>query len=213
MKYNEISRLTKEEILKALGTSEQGLKKEQVERRHDEYGLNIATNDKQRGWLYFLVRSFKDKFIMILFVLAVIDYMTNDILGAGIIVCLGIASAMIRFAEDYSTYRFNEKLRSKIKPKVNVMRDGKVREIYQEDVTIGDIVPLNAGVVIPADMVLIDSKDLFLNQSAFTGESVPVEKKTIYKRKSYDDVFNIPNVCFMGSNVVTGSGVGVVILI
>ena len=211
MKYNEISRLTKEEILKALGTSEQGLKKEQVERRHDEYGLNIATNDKQRGWLYFLVRSFKDKFIMILFVLAVIDYMTNDILGAGIIVCLGIASAMIRFAEDYSTYRFNEKLRSKIKPKVNVMRDGKVREIYQEDVTIGDIVPLNAGVVIPADMVLIDSKDLFLNQSAFTGESVPVEKKTIYKRKSYDDVFNIPNVCFMGSNVVTGSGVGVVI--
>ena len=211
MKYNEISRLTKEEILKALGTSEQGLKKEQVERRHDEYGLNIATNDKQRGWLYFLVRSFKDKIIMILFVLAVIDYMTNDILGAGIIVCLGIASAMIRFAEDYSTYRFNEKLRSKIKPKVNAMRDGKVREIYQEDVTIGDIVPLNAGVVIPADMVLIDSKDLFLNQSAFTGESVPVEKKTIYKRKSYDDVFNIPNVCFMGSNVVTGSGVGVVI--
>lgn len=211
MKYNEISRLTKEEILKALGTSEQGLKKEQVERRHDEYGLNIATNDKQRGWLYFLVRSFKDKFIMILFVLAVIDYMTNDILGAGIIVCLGIASAMIRFAEDYSTYRFNEKLRSKIKPKVNVMRDGKVREIYQEDVTIGDIVPLNAGVVIPADMVLIDSKDLFLNQSAFTGESVPVEKKTICKRKSYDDVFNIPNICFMGSNVVTGSGVGVVI--
>lgn len=211
MKYNEISRLTKEEILKALGTSEQGLNKEQVERRHDEYGLNIATNDKQRGWLYLLVRSFKDKFIMILFVLAVIDYMTNDILGAGIIVCLGIASAMIRFAEDYSTYRFNEKLRSKIKPKVNVMRDGKVREIYQEDVTIGDIVPLNAGVVIPADMVLIDSKDLFLNQSAFTGESVPVEKKTICKRKSYDDVFNIPNVCFMGSNVVTGSGVGVVI--
>ena len=211
MKYNEISRLTKEEILKALGTSEQGLKKEQVERRIDEYGLNIATNDKQRGWLYFLVRSFKDKFIMILFVLAVIDYMTNDVLGAGIIVCLGIASAMIRFAEDYSTYRFNEKLRSKIKPKVNVMRDGKVREIYQEDVTIGDIVPLNAGVVIPADMVLIDSKDLFLNQSAFTGESVPVEKRTIYKRKSYDDVFNIPNICFMGSNVVTGSGVGVVI--
>ena len=211
MKYNEISRLTKEKILKALGTSEQGLKKEQVERRLDEYGLNIATNDKQRGWLYFLVRSFKDKFIMILFVLAVIDYMTNDVLGAGIIVCLGIASAMIRFAEDYSTYRFNEKLRSKIKPKVNVMRDGKVREIYQEDVTIGDIVPLNAGVVIPADMVLIDSKDLFLNQSAFTGESVPVEKRTIYKRKSYDDVFNIPNICFMGSNVVTGSGVGVVI--
>lgn len=211
MKYNEISRLTKEEILKALGTSEQGLKKEQVERRLDEYGLNIATNDKQRGWLYFLVRSFKDKFIMILFVLAVIDYMTNDVLGAGIIVCLGIASAMIRFAEDYSTYRFNEKLRSKIKPKVNVMRDGKVREIYQEDVTIGDIVPLNAGVVIPADMVLIDSKDLFLNQSAFTGESVPVEKRTTYKRKSYDDVFNIPNICFMGSNVVTGSGVGVVI--
>lgn len=211
MKYNEISRLTKEEILKALGTSEQGLKKEQVDRRLDEYGLNIATNDKQRGWLYFLVRSFKDKFIMILFVLAVIDYMTNDVLGAGIIVCLGIASAMIRFAEDYSTYRFNEKLRSKIKPKVNVMRDGKVREIYQEDVTIGDIVPLNAGVVIPADMVLIDSKDLFLNQSAFTGESVPVEKRTTYKRKSYDDVFNIPNICFMGSNVVTGSGVGVVI--
>ena len=113
---------------------------------------------------------------MILWVLAAIDYITSDYIGTTIIILLSIASAMLRFAEDYSTYRFNEKLKAKIKPKANVIRNGKEEEILQEKLVVGDIVTLSAGSVIPADVILLDSKDLFINQSVFTGESVPVEK-------------------------------------
>ncbi len=212
MKYNQISEKSNDEILKILKTSEEGLNQNEVEKRIEENGLNIATNVKKKGPLYFLIQSFKDKFIVILLILAVIDYMTNDTIGTIIIIILAIASALLRFSQDYSTYRFNEKLRAKIKLTANVIRKGKTKEILQERVVIGDIVTLSAGSVVPADLVLIESKDLFLNQSAFTGESLPVEKIANRKEdQNESDIFNIPNICLMGSSVISGNATGVVI--
>ena len=133
-------------------------------------------------------------------------------LGAVIIIFLGILSALISFAQNYSTYRFNEKLKSKLKSKTTVFRNkDKDTVIYTENVVVGDIITLNAGSIVPADMVLLESKDLFVNQSAFTGESVPVEKIVGKAGKQDDDVFNIQNICLMGSNVVSGKGIGAVI--
>lgn len=83
--------------------------------------------------------------------------------------------------------------------------------INTENVVIGDIVTLTAGSIVPADLVLLESKDLFVNQSDFTGESVPIEKIASNGGKETDDVFNIQNICLMGSNVVSGSGIGAVI--
>ena len=206
-----MSQKAKEEVFKLYKTNENGLNQKEINDRLQKNGKNIASENKKRGWLYFFIQSFKDKFIMILLVLAVIDYISGDSMGAWIIVGISFASAMLRFAQDYSTYRFNEKLKAKIKPKANVIRNGKQIEILAENIAIGDIVTLSAGSVVPADLMLIDSKDLFVNQSVFTGESVSVEKEFNKPGKMNDEIFDLPNICFMGSSVISGNGIGVVI--
>ena len=193
-------------------TDSNGLSTKEANKRLEENGLNIVTENKKRGPIYFLVNSFKDKFILILVILAIISLINQDVFGAIIIIILGILSALISFVQNYSTYRFNEKLKSKLKSKTTVFRNkDKDTVIYTENVVVGDIITLNAGSIVPADMVLLESKDLFVNQSAFTGESVPVEKIVGKAGKQDDDVFNIQNICLMGSNVVSGKGIGAVI--
>ena len=95
---------------------------------------------------------------------------------------------LIKVLEDYSVYKFNKKLRSKIVSTTKAIRDNKELEIKVENVVIGDIISLNAGSIIPADCIVINSKDLFVNESVFTGESIPVEKKETNK-KEYDNQF------------------------
>ena len=113
--YKELSTKTKEELLELFYTKEEGLSKIEVDERLDEFGENIATNKKKRTVLYFIVESFKDKFVLILLLLAAIDFMTDDKLGAMIILGITIISVIIRFTQDYSTYRFNERLQEKIR--------------------------------------------------------------------------------------------------
>ena len=213
MQYYEFSKKSNEEIFKELETSEKGISNSEANKRLQRNGLNVATDVKKKGPFYFIFQSFKDKFILILLILAVIDYITSDVLGTIIIVCLAVASAMLRFVQDYSTYRFNEKLKARIRPKTNVIRKNneQSQEIYQERVVLGDIITLSAGSVVPADLILIESKDLFLNQSVFTGESVPVEKVCGKAGEKGEDAFLIPNICLMGTSVVSGNGKGVVI--
>ena len=212
MKYFEISNKSVDEIYKILKTDSNGLSAKEANKRLDRDGLNIVIENKKRGPIYFLINSFKDKFILILVILAIISFISQDVLGAIIIIILGILSALISFAQNYSTYRFNEKLKSKLKSKTTVFRNkDKDTVIYAENVVVGDLITLTAGSIVPADMVLLESKDLFVNQSAFTGESIPVEKIANKGGREEDDVFNIPNICLMGSNVVSGKGIGAVI--
>ncbi len=212
MKYFEISNKSVDEIYKILKTDSNGLSAKEANKRLDRDGLNIVIENKKRGPIYFLINSFKDKFILILVILAIISFISQDVLGAIIIIILGILSALISFAQNYSTYRFDEKLKSKLKSKTTVFRNkDKDTVIYAENVVVGDLITLTAGSIVPADMVLLESKDLFVNQSAFTGESIPVEKIANKGGREEDDVFNIPNICLMGSNVVSGKGIGAVI--
>ncbi len=177
--YKELSSKSKEEIMELFKTNEDGLNINAFHHRLEQYGENIATNRKKKTPLYFLLEALKDKFVLILFLLATIDFITDDKIGAFIILgILGITliSVIIRFSQDWSTYKFNEKLKEQIRIFTDVIREGKQKEIRQEKVVYGDIITLSAGSVIPADLYLFESKDLFINQSAFTGESAAVEK-------------------------------------
>ncbi len=116
---------------------------------------------------------------------------------------------LIRVLEDYSAYKFNKKLRSKIVSTTKVIRDNKELEIKVENVVVGDIISLNAGSIIPADCIVVNSKDLFVNESVFTGESIPVEKKETNK-KEYDNLFDIKNVLYMSSSVISGTAKAIV---
>ena len=211
MNYYDLSSKSKKEILSIYKTNEKGLSHEEVLNRLDKYGENNASIEKKKSIIYFIIQSFKDKFILILLLLAIIDYITNDKLGTIIILLIALISSLLRFVQDYSTYKFNDRLKEKLRIYTDVMRDNKQEEIMQKDIVLGDIVTLSAGSVVPADLYLIYSKDLFINQSIFTGESIPVEKNCLKKYKNKEDIFSIDNICYMGSNVISGTAIGVVV--
>ena len=208
--YNEISKLTTEEILTKYHTKEEGLTNKEAQKRLNNNGKNIVIKEVNRSIFYFIFNSLKEEFIIILLVLAVINFSLGDKLGSLVIVLIAIISMLIKVLEDYSVYKFNKKLRSKIVSTTKVIRDNKELEIKVENVVIGDIISLNAGSIIPADCIVINSKDLFVNESVFTGESIPVEKKETNK-KEYDNLFDIKNVLYMSSSVISGTAKAIVV--
>ena len=116
---------------------------------------------------------------------------------------------MIKFFQNYSTYKFNRKLKSEMFSTAIVLRNGKEVSLRTEKVVKGDIIHLNAGAIIPADVIIIENKDLFLNQSVFTGESAPIEKKNLFN--DTNEIFSLSNVCLMGTSVISGNAIAVVI--
>lgn len=208
--YNEISKLTTEEILTKYHTKEEGLTNKEAQKRLNNNGKNIVIKEVNRSIFYFIFNSLKEEFIIILLVLAVINFSLGDKLGSLVIILIAIISILIRVLEDYSAYKFNKKLRSKIVSTTKVIRDNKELEIKVENVVVGDIISLNAGSIIPADCIIINSKDLFVNESVFTGESIPVEKKETNK-KEYDNLFDIKNVLYMSSSVISGTAKAIVV--
>jgi Mg2+-importing ATPase len=207
--YLNISKLSNEEILKKYNSTIEGLSNKQANTLLETNGKNIVIKEDKKTWFYFFITAFKDNFIIILLFLAIINFCMGDKLGSLIIIIIALISALIRFYQDYATYKFNCKLKSKLFSVTNVIRNKKEVNIKTDEVVLGDIIKLNAGSIIPADLYILESKDLFLNQSSFTGESVPVEKKSTNKHK--DNIFDIDNICYMGSSVISGSATGIVI--
>ena len=210
-KYKKIAQKSKEEILQELGADkEKGITEKIAEQKLEKNGENIVVKEERHSWFYFFVNSFKDKFILILVILAIINQLiSNDKIGTIIIFAIGFVSAMIRFVQDYSTYKFNQTLKSQLFSNAIVVRNGKEKNIKTEKVVKGDIIHLNAGSIIPADVMILENKDLFLNQSVFTGESIPVEKTNTYL--DTNEIFSLSNVCLMGTSVISGNATAVVI--
>lgn len=210
-KYKEISKLSKQDIMTKLNSNEEkGLTSKEANKRLEENGENIVVKEKKHSWFYFFINSFEDKFILILVILAIInELVSDDSIGTIIILAIGFVSAMIKFAQNYSTYKFNESLKDKMFSTATVVRDGKEKVVRVENVVKGDIIHLNAGAIIPADVMIIENKDLFLNQSVFTGESVPVEK--FAQTNDTNEIFSISNISLMGTSVISGNATAIVI--
>ena len=197
-KYKKILSQSKEQVIKQFSTSYQnGLTTKEAEKRLEQNGENVVIQEKKRNWLYFFIKAFEDKFIYILIILSIINYFASkDTIGTIIILCIGIISAIIKFVQNYSTYRFNQKLKAELFTTAIVLRE-KEETVKVEKIVRGDIVHLNAGTMIPADVMILESKDLFINQAVFTGESIPVEKTDIYEENN--QIFSISNLCLMES--------------
>jgi Mg2+-importing ATPase len=207
--YIILAKLSKEELLEQEKTNTSGLKNNEAAIRLEKNGLNIVAKKENKSRIKFLIESFNDKFIFILIILAIINYFLSDALGSYIIIGIAIVSALIKYFQNYSVYKFNKKLKSELFSTAEVVREGKIKEINIEQLVVGDIVKLNAGTLIPADLILLETKDLFVNQSTFTGENIPVEKTTLYNNS--EELFNISNICYMGSSVTSGTGTGLII--
>lgn len=212
---------TPEETYKLLKTSIDGLDKTQVEENRDEFGDNSITHGKKEPLIKRIFDAFVNPFTAILFALAIVSTFTEIIWAAPgekspmtviIITVMVLISGILRFVQETRSGNAAEKLLKMIKTTTCVERkeEGK-HEIELEDVVVGDIVYLLAGDIIPADIKIVYAKDLFVSQSALTGESEPVEKYANLNKQKNKNLTESPNLAFMGSNVVSGSAIGVVI--
>lgn len=216
----EVSEMKKEEMFVFLDSSENGKNIEQVEVAREMYGDNAVTYDTDNSVFKRIYESFINPFTMILIILAVVSTFTDIILvevgkrnytTVVIIISMVIISGVLRFVQETRSGNAAEKLLKMIKTTTNIERiEGKTQEIPLEEVVVGDIVHLSAGDMIPADIRIIQAKDLFISQSSLTGESESVEKTNTYK----DDgktALERQNLAFMGTDVVSGYAKGIVI--
>ena len=209
-----------EELFKKLETGLQGLDEEQAEDSRDKYGENKVTRGKKAPLPKRLAEAFINPFTAILFALAVVSAITDIILaGAGeadpmaviIITTMVLASGVLRFIQETRSGNAAENLLNMITTTTNVRRqENGNQEIPLEDVVVGDIINIAAGDMIPADMRIIQAKDLFVSQSALTGESVSVEK-TAQPVSDAGNLTETANMALMGCDVISGSAIGVAV--
>lgn len=226
----KISDLKIEQVFEHFKTSNQGLSSLKVGKRLKKYGRNAIAREKPPAWYWMVLVNFTNPFILVLLLLGIVSDITGDVKGTVVVSIMIMISVLMRFIQEYRSSRAAETLRLMVQTKVTVKRTvgsvGKERkgvkiEIPLEELVPGDIVYLSAGDMIPADVRLIHSKDLFISQSALTGESVPVEKYDISLNKEEasknklnngsDNPLDRNNLCFMGTSVISGFGEAIVI--
>ena len=220
--YGEDSTTQRDEFLKKHDLNEEGLTSKQAEINIKKFGLNETKKAKPKKWYNYLLQSLLTPFNCILIGISIILIYTDIYLAiepsyANIIVIaiLVTASTLLDFFESYRSNKAAEKLREIVETTTTVIRDNKEINIPVKNVTLGDIVLLSAGSIIPADLRIIESKDLYVGQASLTGESDNI-KKTVElenKQEELDSISDFDNICFMGTNVVSGSAKGVVIKI
>lgn len=227
------SNLSFAEVLRKLKTDfDTGLDDEDVAYCHDRYGYNEIENTEKNTWYKRLYESFITPFTIVLFIIIAISFFTDyyfasenekDLTSVIVISVMVFLSGILDFIQDTKSDKASEKLKAMIRTTTTVVRNNKRVDIPLSEVVPGDIVVLSAGSIIPADLRILQAKDLYISQSSLTGESAPVEKydKNMCLLKDKEKEINIKeisplelnNLCFMGTNVISGSGIGVVVSI
>ena len=205
-------------------TSALGLVDDQVEENRDAYGENVITKGQEDSMIKKIYESIINPFTVILLVIALVSFITNvwlakpgeqDPTTSIIIVTLVLISGGIRFIQELRSDKAASNLSRMIVNTATVLRDGAEQEIPIDEIVVGDVIKLSAGDMIPADVVLIDSRDFFVQQSGLTGESDAVEKVCLRKADSQnlDSLLESESLAFMGTNVISGRATAVVLVV
>jgi Mg2+-importing ATPase len=230
----EMSDAPADAVLHMLGSHPLGLTETDVERRLEKYGPNEVAHERAVRWPALLLRNFKNPFVGVLAVLGLVSYLTDDTKGTILVSVMVALSVLMRFLQEFRSSRAAQALRAMVGTTATVTRrplpessDGspeaasRKREVRFSELVPGDLVHLSAGDMIPADVRLLSSKDLFVSQAALTGEAMPLEKYDTLGQvaeksaRSTGPVDGSPldraNLGFMGTNVVSGSATAIVI--
>jgi len=209
----EVLTLPTSDLLSRLGTSPQGLGSEEAERRISVYGTNELARKMKRSGLVSFLLHFKSPLILILLAAAAFAGATGDIPDFTIIFVIVMISVGIDHYQESKAENAAELLKEKVSTTATVIRDNIKKEIKLSQIVPGDIIYLSAGDIAPADARIITAKDLFINQSALTGESFPAEKNANslqFSNLSSSSITEWNNYLFMGTSVVSGSSTAVV---
>jgi Mg2+-importing ATPase len=224
--YIEVARLQDKELFRLFDSSPDGLSDDQAQTNMRRLGPNEI--DRERFlWQTQLIKTFVNPFILLLTALAIVSYFTDDLRGALVMATMVVVSVCLTFFQEFRSGRAAERLKELVSTRATVHRRipmstasinpalrhtslGRKVEIPISEIVPGDVVHLSAGDMIPADIRLFASKDLFVSQSALTGESLPLEKFSTADQAT-QELFDLRNLCFLGTNVISGSAMGIVL--
>ncbi|MCE5207360.1 MAG: magnesium-translocating P-type ATPase [Chloroflexi bacterium] len=196
--------LSAEELLSAQSSSRNGLQPADAEQRLKQYGPNTIRAKQQTTVLRLLLSQFKSPLVLILIFAAIVSGIVGEWVDAIIVLAIVLGSTILGFVQEYTASNSVEKLRSKITIKSSLLRGGQPQTLPSEQVVPGDVVMLSAGSLIPADGIVLEAKDFFVNQAVLTGETFPVEKEPAIVPVNASLAQRI-NCVFMGTSVNSGT--------
>ncbi|MFY0728159.1 magnesium-translocating P-type ATPase [Pseudomonas sp. NFX15] len=205
------------QLLNSLGTHTDGLSEVEADALREQYGLNEVEHEQPLPWYVHLWHCYKNPFNLLLTLLAVISWLTEDIKAAIVIFSMVVLSTLLRFWQETKSNQAADALKAMVSNTATVMRrdledkNATRIELPIKQLVPGDLIVLSAGDMIPADCRVLSAKDLFVSQAAMTGESMPVEK---FPRQQDRDTLNpldLDNILFMGTNVVSGTAMAVIL--
>ncbi len=198
------------DMLKKLNTDENGLSSREAEKRIDKYGQNILEERRSSSNLEMFINQFKNPIIIILIFAAFLSIFLKDYTDGIIILIIIMISSLLSYSHESKANNAVKKLLSSVSVKSSVLRDGKFEEIDNAMLTVGDIINVKTGDMIPADCLIIEANSLSMDESSLTGETFPVEKNN--QKVSADTVLsNRKNSLWMGTHVISGSGRAVIV--
>ncbi len=221
------------ELLGDLDSTPDGLLERDVDERLAQHGPNVAVREAHLNPATHLARLFLTPITALLLVLALLNYATGEIKGAIVISLMVVISVLLAFVQEFRSNRAAERLRAMVSTTASVIRRDRragvpeeINRLFQvrlnvqsparvevpiERLVPGEVVHVSAGDMIPADLRVLSAKDLFVNQSALTGEAMPVEKFDSDPAAESKSVLELSNLCFMGTNVLSGTATAVVV--
>lgn len=213
--YGDFSLLSKNDFINKYNINFNGLTDSDVLENQKTYGKNEISGNKPKRWYNYFFESLFSPFNAILLGISLVLIYTDIVLPKNpnpaniiVIICLVLVSTLLEFFQEFRSNKAAEKLKAMVQTKGTVIRNGIKQKIPFKDFTVGDIVLLSAGDMVPADLRVLESKDLFLGQSSITGESDSIKKLPDSLLTSIDDlesITDLDNICFMGTNVISGS--------
>ena len=198
-------------VLQSLGSSPTGLTEAEAEARLAQYGPNEVAHERKHEWLHRLWTAVRNPLVVLLTVLSILSYATDDIPGGTVMLAMVILGVALRLVQETRAGNAAAKLKAMIKVTATVLRDGQQKEIPLQQLVPGDIVKLSAGDMIPGDVRLVAAKDLFIIQATLTGESLPVEKHEATDTRTGVSSIEHTNICFLGTSVESGAATGVIV--
>ena len=199
------------EVLQSLGSSLNGLAEAEAEKRLTEYGPNEVGQEKRHEWLHRLWTAVRNPLVVLLTVLAILSFATDDLPGGTVMLSMVILGVSLRLVQETRAGNAAAKLKAMIKVTATVVRDGQQKEIPLQHLVPGDVIKLSAGDMIPGDVRLLAAKDLFIIQATLTGESLPVEKSDACDLRTGILPIEHHNLCFLGTSVESGAATGVIV--
>jgi Mg2+-importing ATPase len=227
--YASLSKKTVERIRQSMGISMEGLTPSQVNHRLQLFGKNEISANNDDIWWHHLLKTIINPFVILLIIIAIVSFLTDDVPGGAIISIMVAVSVLLTFTQERRSNRAAESLKKMVRTTASVLRRPKNSEVVTElnqkiteageriEVAIenlvpGDIIYLAAGDLVPVDIRILFSRDLFISQSPLTGESIAIEKDAKTEILGVKkDLLDLRNICFAGSNVMSGTAIGVVL--